>query len=487
MAIFSMCYARMPQMSLSDANAAAVYESWKRGFLAWKLRAAQIKMWQAFRKSEGLTNVINSSRRLGKSFLMCTIAIEDAIRNPGAPIRFAAPSQKSLKKILNPLINQIISDCPAEFRPNYRSVDFMWKFPNGSEIHISGANQGHAENLRGTKALRCLIDEAGFVDDLEYLVKDVLTPQLIDTNGSLLMSSTPPPTPAHDFHQFAEEAKINGHYSEYDIYQSGYRPDVIQKFCREAGGESSTTWQREYLCKFVVDENLAITPEFRDTMVQEYPRSPLYKFYTAYEGMDTGFVDYSAILFGYYDFAAAKVVIENEAIIHGPTMTTETLATAIRQNEQSLYGEKVSSGMIRRISDNNNLILIQDLGLLHKLPFIPTTKDELPAMVNELRLLIGSGRLVVHPRCKQLIGCLKYGVWSTTKSKMVRRQFARSKVYGHFDALAALIYLVRNIDYNHNPIPVDLNVSEDTHYIAEDFRKRKEHENLRAIIGLGRR
>jgi len=69
-------------------------------------------------------------------------------------------------------------------------------------------------------------------------------------------------------------------------------------------------------------------------------------------------------------------------------------------------------------------------------------------MVNEVRLLVGSGQILVNPRCKMLIGSLKYGIWDNK-----RKEFAENKVYGHFDHLAWLIYMVRNLNKTTNPIP----------------------------------
>jgi hypothetical protein len=64
--------------------------------------------------------------------------------------------------------------------------------------------------------------------------------------------------------------------------------------------------------------------------------------------------------------------------------------------------------------------------------------------------MVAEGRIIVHPRCKQLAGCLEFGVWDEK-----RRKFERTETLGHFDALAALIYLVRNLDVHTNPIPRD--------------------------------
>ncbi len=79
-----------------------------------------------------------------------------------------------------------------------------------------------------------------------------------------------------------------------------------------------------------------------------------------------------------------------------------------------------------------------------------TNKESLDAMVNEVRIMVGEGKIIIHPRCIKLIGCLKYGIWDKH-----RKEFARDKVYGHYDHFAALVYLVRNLAKHSNPIPAD--------------------------------
>ena len=121
---------------------------------------------------------------------------------------------------------------------------------------------------------------------------------------------------------------------------------------------------------------------------------------------------------------------------------------------------------IRRIADNNNVILLQDMSLMHGVHFAPTSKDTLLAMVNELRVFVAQGRLYVSDNCQELIGCLRAGIWNKQ-----RTQFDVSDMYGHFDALASLIYMVRNIDQYTNPIPVTSTALPSTHFI------HFEHEN----------
>lgn len=178
-------------------------------------------------------------------------------------------------------------------------------------------------------------------------------------------------------------------------------------------------------------------------------------------------MDKTVTLFARYLFRPAKCYVEDELVLEKPDFTTEKLANQIKAKMSLLGYPKFT----RAIADNNNPILIMDLNNIHGFAFYPTTKDELEAQVNEVRLWVSSGRVVVHPRCKELIGCLKNGVWNEK-----RTTFDQSKNFGHFDALAALMYLIRNIDVATNPIPATFGMNQDTHAIITT-----KHENSESM------
>jgi len=292
-----------------------------------------------------------------------------------------------------------------------------------------------------------VVDEAAFVDDLEYLVKDILLPQTLETDGTLLISSTPPKTPAHEYVALALDAEARGHYVRKTIFDTDYPREQIDEYIKSSGGLNSTTFRREYMAEFVVDEALAIVPEWKNEYVQDIPRTEAFHLWHKYVGLDIGVRDFSVLLYGYYDFTYARLVIEDEVILNGHKVTSEGLATADRDKVFALGYNPV----YLRVSDNNNLALLQDLSAKHNLPFMATSKDSLVAMVNNLRVWVDGGRVIVHPRCKNLAGALKNGIWRNIKA--IGRDFARTQEYGHFDALAALIYLVRNVNQHSNPLP----------------------------------
>jgi len=440
---------------------------WRNADLSFKFWEVQKRMSVVLTSGGSLKKVLNCSRRIRKTTTALVKSIEMALRKEYAMIRYAAPTGKMLRNIIHPIMRKICEDAPPDLKPIWHYQDGLYSFPStNAELHIAGVNNGHEDDLRGTAADLCVIDEAQLIDNLKYVVDDVFMPQLIGTEGPkgpLWMLITPPKTPIHECMQYVQEAKNSGCYAEFDIDQSEYSEEVKEIFAQEAGGRASITWQREYLCKFVVDTNFSIVPEFKDEYVREYLPDEFDKFYDRYVGMDIGVRDQTALVFGTYNFKDARLYIQDEASWSGPQMTTEVVAGGIREKETNLWKDKKPR---LRISDNNNLILLQDLGLIHGIHFAPTSKDTLEAMVNELRLWVARGRLVVSPRCSQLIGCLKYGVWNDH-----RTAWERSAIYGHFDALAGLMYLVRNIDQATNPIPRLYNISNDDHFISNKERE----------------
>lgn len=456
-------------MALSISRQTLTEIAWERGILSYKLYNHQVPLYAAICnaiETKGcLKYVINCARRFGKTTILCIIAMEYALKTPNRQIRFAAPTAKALRKIIRPIIKQLTQDCPEDIRPEWNTQDNVYKFKNGSEIHFAGTDNQNYESLRGTSSDLNIVDEAAFCDELDYIVRSVLMPQTLTTKGTTILASTPPPTPAHDFYALAQEAMANGYYQEFTIYDNAsVDQETLDLYAKESGGYESSTFKREYLVQFVVDENLSICPEWRDSYIGDLEKTIIYPYLHRYVAMDLGVVDFTAAIFATYDFPSATLFIEDEYTISGPKMTTPILAAEIKAKEQELWGD---TRPYVRVSDNNNLLLLQDLGILHGLEFAPTSKDSLEAMVNELRIMVGSGRIRVSSKCEKLIQCLKYGVWD-----LRRKKFARVSHLGHFDHIAALIYLIRNLDKFTNPVPSLHNIDASTHYTPRFIKER---------------
>lgn len=448
---------------------ALVAQAWRYGILDWKFKPIQKRLSAALASVKGKLFVAVIARQTGKTFWAASVAIEKALATRGARIKYGAAFQSELLEYIIPTFNRVLEDCPKDVRPQYKQQGTKFVFKNGSEIKLVGLDR-HPDGLRGNVIDLIILDECGFIDNLDYLYKSVIVPTTRHRpNCKIILISTPPESPDHDFTEYALRAEAEGNYFLATIYDDETcKPETIEDLKKECGGEASTNWRREFLCQFVVDSDLAVIPEWTDATARALDRDEFYPYYHRYTAMDLGVVDFTAILFAYYDFKKACLVVEDETQIRGPEMTTDKLALLIKQKEFENWG---TSKVRLRIADNNNLLLLNDLSAMHALPVMATNKDELPAMINEVRMLVKQGRLIVHPKCKMLLGCLKYGIYNDSK---IKREFARSKVYGHYDHLAALVYLVRNLDQNTNPIPNNYGISARNHWINPSQTKQEQ-------------
>lgn len=438
---------------MSDLEKAAIRTLWDRNNLSYKFHEGQVLIDQAYRKVVAKLFVGNCSRRYGKTYWIATECIKVARSKKRARVKVATAFLTDLVEFIIPAFEAVLEDCPEELKPIWKESKKKYIFKNGSEIQLIGLDR-KPNGGRGNYCDLYVFDEAGYIKNLSYIYSSVVVPMTMYREGArVIMISTPPKSPTHDFKEFCLKAKRENAYVELNIYQNPrVTPEMIEDYKKECLTE--TDWLREYLCEFATDETLAIVPEMKGYDYTLHKDEKNYQHYHKYVSMDLGVRDLNVTLFGYYDFLRAKICIEREHVMNGPNMTTPKLKAEIAKIELELWGQGEGEARkpvepYKRVADNNNPLLLLDLGSIHNMFFHSTSKDELHAMVNNLRVWIAQGRVEIDESCQYLIDSLKYGIWKDN-----RKEFDRSATLGHFDALAALMYLVRNIDEATNPIPV---------------------------------
>ncbi len=428
---------------------AAKVEKWHRADLSYLLHSGQRVIQEKYNEILGQLFVCNIARQFGKSYWCVTKAVEVALAKPHARIKYATAFQTDLVEFILPTFDRVLEDCPEELKPVYKIQGSKWVFPNGSEIKLVGLDKS-PNGLRGNVIDLIVIDEAGFVVSLDYIYRSIIIPATLHRpDCRIIMVSTPPATPAHSFGEFIQMAELQGSYVKLTIYDNPLiTMDDIDRMADAMGGKGSTTFRRECLCELVLDDDLALVREWKDEFAVDIPRDEFFVYYHKLVGQDLGRKDHTALIFGHYDFRRAALVIEDELTMVGSEWTTVTLKDSVVATEQRLWPDLKT---FRRVSDNNNPHLLTDLSSIHNLHFMPVKKESsLEQMVNRVREWVKDGRILINPRCKMLIGCMKYGIWD-----LKRKEFARSKVYGHFDHFAALMYLLIHTPHHSNPIPPD--------------------------------
>ena len=443
------------------------------GDISYLLHEGQEEARGLFNKSAARIYVMNMSRRWGKSWLACVLAVEAALKQDGTQIRYACPTHKMAKNIIRPHLNGIFEDAPPDLTPTFKTQQNMWLFPNGSEIHVAGCDSGGAERLRGVSTDLGVVDEAGFVnDDLENVVHDILLPQTLTTNGKILLVSTPPRTPAHPFFNYCQRAEDSSAYLKRTIYDAPHiSPAMIEEYCRESGGVNNTTWRREYLAEFCTDEESAVIPEFaknKEHLVGEVERP---SHFDSYVSMDVGFSDLTFAVFAYYHFELGKIVVEDEAV--ASRCTSDEINEMIEGKQSALWGDKRP---LARVVDAP-AITIADMSRSGQ-QWSMVRKDNKAAQVNNLRMAMANHEIMIHPRCKSLISHLTYAIWNATKSS-----YARSSDHGHFDGVDAMVYLARSVNTHKNPYPDPRSgITGDDHFITQRFRSDSKGATLLKLV-----
>lgn len=463
----------------------AVETSWTLGRLYLHLNPSQRKIYDKYAEGRirNIKFVANCSRKLGKSVLGLFIATEIAIQKKDALIAFIAPTVDNVNAYTRQLIQVVFKSCPEHLKPKFLKTEIV--FANGSRILFRGVGKGIADsyhNLRSFAFDLIVLDEAGFSSNLDEIVDGALLSTLLPRNGNMLLLSTPPVTPDHAFKAYCDEAKLEGAYSEFTIRDSHYTLEQQDKFIKAVGGEKSSKAQREYFCKFVIDTDFQIIPEWDDKYARDIPKDKNWRYWHKYLSLDPGWTDFSICLYGYFNWSLKHLIVIGEVMMKNPQQTTDLLATAILAKEKELFdGAEIK----KRVSDNNNPSLLRDFNLRHKLYFSPVeSKTLLDVMVSDVREVVKDGRLWVSPSCVQLLGCLRNGVFTKTKAGNRGKEFARSKAFGHYDAMAALIYLVRELDQVTNPLPPVTDRDDENMYIPKKIDEAAKG-STGEIIGAG--
>ena len=459
-------------MDLSNPKIlAAIRLSWTIGRLDYRLRVSQRQIKAAWEEAKKTSRkfYINSTRRLGKSSFLLHLMVEECIKKPRARWAFFAPVKDGLLDYIEPIIQKTLQDCPDDLRPKFDRNRFMFSFANGSTILFRGSNNQQHRVRRGLDLDGAGVDEGRDVDDLKDLIDSVIFPALFSSNGYLIISSTPADSFSHDLYSFYSLAEVEGWLYECDINKAAeldpldFPADRIAEWKKET--LRNDVWEREYLCKWIVDTSRIAVQEWRMDFVKEYKKDIFYQFYHHYIGIDWGSKDFTAIIFATWDFKRAKLVVEGELTFSGTAVRSDRIAEAITTLRLKLWGEDAS--IYRMISDSADPILINELNGHPGMNCTPVYKEKsLEAMLNQFRILVGSEKIEVSPTCPMTISNLKSAVWDKTRTNLDKDPYNH-----HFDHLMALVYLTRGLVPNENPIPKDFGI-DGTRIIDLDFDKK---------------
>jgi len=411
--------------------------------------------------------VIDCARQFGKSFIMFTIAVEECLREPYTTIAYIAPLKSQVIEIVTEAtFRTIFADAPKELIPVLDGSALA--FSNGSRIRLAGTDNKNYANLRGGKAHQVLLDEAGFMADLDIGVLPSVTPMLKTTGGKLIFASTPPENLDHPYQDILKDHEESGHISTYTIHDDkSLTEKQLNKIIQDCRGQDTTLFKREYECQRIAESSLQVIPELTHEVSLKILQKTreivddLHQYYTKYVVVDWGGKDKTAVIFAYYDYRAKSVIVEDHLDLSGAEISSGRIAIAIKDKVKELWPTTEHRKDIRYICDSNNVLIQQEMINTYGLPFVSTSKSKLESqMVQKVRDWIFDERIEFLPAAEFVLRSAASAWWAKSRDK-----FARSKIYGHYDHCAALIYLIRNVDETSDPLPLIRNANIHTHFI----------------------
>lgn len=443
---------------------------WYRGNLGWLLRPNGqswirkfvFDLWQGEPSVDPV--VINAHRRLGKSFLNVLMGVEICLQKPGRTVQYVCGEKEQVREIVEPLLFQVLETCPEDLQPKSRGYKYIFRNPTWDRNAVSyfrliGANYKNGDMGRGTACDAAFLDEVRDFKKLQYFVQAVLSHQFQGREAPLLvMTSTVPWSMDHDFTR-----PVSGYIpqaiskSRYIVVPGSKNPDYTERdkkivLSTIPGGETDPTYRREAECELIGDVGRLVTPEYqanRDKLaVGSYKRPEVF---VPYVSLDSGFIDHTAILFGYLDWHPQILVFEAE--IFRKHMTTKDIAEATRAMLKRIGYDKLPFYKPALVADIEPRGL-EELRKVYGLPFKPVTKFNAESALTGFRSRLQEEQVrVVVPGCPQLDYQLLHGIHKVTADGARSKDFERSETMGHWDCGKAAVYMNRMIGWRFNPYP----------------------------------
>ena len=237
------------------------------------------------------------TRRAGKSFAVSRYLIQEALDNPETLCVYIARTREAAKRILWNMLKQ--ADKQYRLGIKFNNATLIARFPNGSEIIFTGANDSSdVDKLRGAAFSLAVLDEAAFFNiNVKELVRDVLSPALLDSDGTLAMISTPSEVCAGFFFDITQLEKYGYSTHEWSIKNNPYMTQAVAAIDRDvrAGilNPTEPSYKREYEGLWVKDDR-SIVYKYSD--VNLYDELPENCFWEYIMGIDLGYHDPTAFI-----------------------------------------------------------------------------------------------------------------------------------------------------------------------------------------------
>jgi len=242
------------------------------------------------------------SRRSGKSYAAGRYLIQEALNDKGTLCVYIARTREAAKRILWTELKQVNQQYRLGIR--FNNADLICTFPNGSQILFTGANDASdVDKLRGAAFSLVVMDEAAFFNiDIKELVNEVLTPALLDKDGSLVLISTPNSACTGFFYEITEKKKYNFSVHSWTVKNNPYMQHAVRAInddiARGILNPTDPSYRREYLGVWARDDqDMVYRYSAEHNLISNRPEAFDWEYVM---GIDLGYHDATAFLIAAY-------------------------------------------------------------------------------------------------------------------------------------------------------------------------------------------
>ena len=360
------------------------------------LRPAQGEVFSA----KNRFRVLVAGRRFGKSYLSCIELFTKALERPGETFFYCAPTYRMAKDIAWKTLKKIV---PKEYIRTKNETDLRLDLINDSTIELKGTENAMA--LRGRSLSGVVLDEAAFMDAEVWF--EVIRPALADKEGWALFISTPDGTASwfYDLWCFVEEdtSDLWQRWSFTTIEGGNVSPTEVEAARAQL---DQRTFRQEFEASF---ENLTglVAVSFSDdnisTTAKDISIQPLLL------GVDFNVDPMSGIVAVKHD---QNLYVFDEIMLTGGATTWDFAEEVTRRYgvDRRVIACPDPTGGARKTSG----VGVTDHAILRRSGFNVQSprspwkiRDKITAVNTGLLDASGTRRVLIHPRCKELIKALR--------------------------------------------------------------------------------
>lgn len=360
--------------------------------------------------ASGARNVcLFGGSRSGKTAIIVYAIIIRALKCKSRHIILRLQFAHARGSVWNDTLPKVLKLSFPELKVKWHRTEFFVEFPNGSEIWVGGLDdEKRIEKILGKEFSTMHFNE---ISQLNYKSISIASSRLAEKNElrNLLLYDMNPPSKKHfSYSMFIKkidpvtsEPLDPNKYASILMNPRDNLANIDQEYIDEVLSQMPEKLRARFeLGEFVDDYDGLVYYSFdRDKNVREFSTIPG----TSLVGMDFNVMPMTAVV---------AQLINDTLYIHDEVFleNSDTFKMAHELSIKGYAGSKVypdSTGANRKTSGKSDHAILKDAGF----HVVGTRNPLVFDRVNNINMLLKSGKLVIHPRCKKLINDLEKVSW----------------------------------------------------------------------------